>query len=154
LPDRFACVGGEVVTVGPNDEGYGEAYDTKDEAGSDPACQPTTTTMPPTTTVTLPNKWVCDDETDQALEVGPNHPGYAEAYDTKEEALDDEDCVEVEGTVVTTVPTTVVTTAPETEPEEELPFTGLDSSTLIGLSVALLGAGALLLTITRRTEEN
>jgi hypothetical protein len=125
LPDRFACVDGVVVTVGPDDEGYAEAYDTKEAADADPACQPTTTTLPPTTTTTEP---------------------------------------EVEGTVVTTAPTTVPTTVPEvegtvvtttptTEPEE-LPFTGIDSSTLIGASVVLLGLGALLLTVTRRQESN
>jgi hypothetical protein len=167
--DRFACVNGEVIPVGHDEEGYDEAYDTREEAAKDPACMPTTTTLPPTTTTTtlppttttlppttttLPNRWVCDDATDTAVEVGPNDPGYGDAYDTKEEALDDEDCVEVEGTVVTTVPTTVVTTAPETEPEEELPFTGIDSSTLIGASVVLLGLGALLLTVTRRQESN
>jgi hypothetical protein len=106
----------------------------------------TTTTTVPDTTTTLPTRWACDDPTDTAVEVGPNDPGYDGAYETMEEALNDEDCVEVEGTVVTTVPTTVS--------DEELPFTGADSGMLAGLALVLLGAGALLLTITRGLKEN
>jgi hypothetical protein len=139
LPDRFVCVEGEVITVGPNDEGYESAYETKDAAAADPACRPTTTTMP--TTTTLPDRYICDDA-GLIVVVKPGDGGYDQAFDMVEEAR--ETCAEVEGTVVTTTP--------EVE-AEELPFTGVDIN-LVGLSIVLLGAGVALLTLTRRLEEN
>ncbi len=49
---------------------------------------------------------------------------------------------------------TVVTTAPGEVDDDELPFTGLDSEVMVGLAILFLGAGAALLAMTRRAEEN
>jgi hypothetical protein len=89
----------------------------------------------------LADRYVCD-EAGVVVSVKPGEEGYDEAFESGEDA--DRDCTEVEGTVVTTTP--------EPEPEEELPFTGVDTGLMSGLAIALLGAGALLLTITRKLE--
>jgi hypothetical protein len=65
----------------------------------------------------------------------------------------------VSETTVSTDPTssvlgTVVTTAPETGPDDELPFTGLDAGTLMGVVVVLVGLGVGVLAMTRRPQED
>jgi cobalamin biosynthesis Mg chelatase CobN len=53
-----------------------------------------------------------------------------------------------------TVSPTVVTSAPGEVDDEELPFTGFDSSVMVGLAVLLTAVGAALLALTRRVENN
>jgi LPXTG-motif cell wall-anchored protein len=51
----------------------------------------------------------------------------------------------VEGTTITTAPTSTV---------EDLPLTGMETSTLLGLGAALVGVGIALLALTRRPQED
>ncbi|MEX0865358.1 MAG: hypothetical protein WD269_10885 [Acidimicrobiia bacterium] len=69
---------------------------------------------------------------------------------------------EVEETTVTTAGTsttatvegTVVTTAPAEDPDDDLPFTGMNAESMLGISIALLGLGVALLTLTRKLRDN
>ena len=59
-----------------------------------------------------------------------------------------------ESTTIATVEGTVVTTAPAEDPDDELPFTGIDAEAMLGITIALLGSGVALLTLTRKLEDN
>ena len=107
----------------------------------------TTSTTSTSTTMPLPTRFYCNPDTKLIEEIGSDHPEYegVNTYDEREDAEADQDCTEVSPTVVTSVPDEV--------DDEELPFTGFDSDILFGLSALLLGAGALLLVMTRRISD-
>jgi hypothetical protein len=107
----------------------------------------TTTTVEETTTTAAPTKYYCDPETQLVIEVEAGDSRYEDAYDTSDEAWEDEDCV-------TVLPTVVTTTIPDEVDDEELPFTGIDTDVLLGLAMTLLAAGAVLLVMTRRVEDS
>ena len=50
-PDRYACVDGQVVVIAPDEDGYEDAFETREEAEAAPGCAEETTT----TTTTLPD---------------------------------------------------------------------------------------------------
>lgn len=157
-----------IVKAGSNDIGFGPGnavYEHPDAgvayfpppnaAGGQPAvshwivCKGTT--PPPTTTTTLPTTTTTEatTTTTQATTTTTQATTTTSVEDTT---------TSTQATTTTSIEDevlpTVVTTAPEVDPDDELPFTGLDTDVMIGLSILFLGLGAGLLTLTRKLEEN
>lgn len=93
--------------------------------------------------VKLPLKFACDATTGEVIEVDPSDARYEEAYDTRQEALADDECTSVLPTVVTTPPDGDVD-------DDELPFTGMETGLVAGIAALLLAIGAAMLLMTRR----
>jgi hypothetical protein len=116
--------------------------DTTSSTSSTSTTQPTTTTTQATTTTSVDQTTVTTADTTTTSTAATT-------------------TVSVEGTTVTTAATsttatvagTVVTTAPSST-VEDLPLTGMETGTLLGLGAALMGLGLALLAMTRRPQED
>jgi hypothetical protein len=122
----------------------------------------TTTTVEDTTTTTVEDTTTTSVEDTTTTSVEDTTTTTVE--DTTTTSVEDTttSSVEVDETTVTTAGTsttatvegTVVTTAPADDSDDDLPFTGMDAESMLGISIVLLGSGVALLTLTRKLKDN
>jgi hypothetical protein len=122
----------------------------------------TTTTVEETTTSSVDDSTTSsvDDSTTSSVDDSTT----SSVDDSTTSSVDDSTTTsaEVEHTTVTTAGTsttatvagTVVTTAPAEDPDDDLPFTGMNAESMLGISIVLLGLGVALLTLTRKLKDN